>query len=1191
MTSRLRFLVSIAALLAAPHVMTQPIEERFFGQNAWYTVYTTASLPVGQNPFVDSISDVQASGATFVRIGGANANILGNNPNAPVPIDKDQILYLVQQIRAAGMEPIIQVPYPNDLNDNSTLLTWAQNAGDIVNHINNVNAANIVGGRVTHWIIANEPDKDVSNGHKIGYNYNPNLLSSPANIAKYIRQFAIEMRKKDVSIFIIGPELAAPWHHLFFGGMYNSQNFNGLGLLSGPNDISGLIGTVDEFGNTIPANIQQLPYINYVSLHYYGTATSRADVLDDLYDVSDNWKIRACLQNLYAACVSSSMTAKRNSIPLRVALTEANLDATATVTGIHGTASDSYLRGQWWCDLAGVALSERAAILNFWSSTEATYGFMDVTGTKRSTYHHYKMMAESFRSTPGNPATFFTNSTPDTSFKSKAFAYKNSNEIGVLILNQAETSTNPWHFDDDVAIDLNGAANPAAIRVSLATGVAGTYYCRIKTETSALIKFDLSGAFISRTEYSIDDTVNNLSPKTWQSPNAYIADGNTWGSTDTGIEPYYGNAWDLPFSEDIWCRNWVSGGYTESAANGQFTSTATDGGTPHQSPDWTTNAAKVPRFFVRLNIPCGGPPVSGVIELYQKESTTTDVYLANWTLIGTAPVTNAAAGEYVVQIDWSGIVNIPQPPSAGQDYCVVARFVSNDDPMFWERIDPDPGATAGNNIKFNNNVAQRNIQLVDGPNNNFVLHVGNALPSPAVISFEFVTPTYPPSGRPFTDAGTINVDLGRTLYDHWVKGGSVGTNVIAARREKRSCCFWLKKPAESSVSPYSIDITGPAASIGNIRLGPDEVHNTELTFNYTASNPRGETYSFDVRQFSDGGYSGAVRYLITPSDCRAVNAGRDVTIGRNCSTTLSASPFMEGAVYTWSNHATGAVVGTGQTVQVSPHASTTYQVQTKSPDGCIMVDAVTVTVNPTQTCRVVEWNPNSIAFIASYETDRYTNIGFSEDFAQWDLDTTTIGGEYRPLRLALGDGIIDPSVRLGVGKGDAALEIAGRRQFDSDVTVVTGGVGLHWTHWKRWGSDLDIGYRKALDNGTTTLVSGTTTLVTAHAPTENSVDFSAIDATLSVRYGLIPDCLTASVGVRTTQGDLTLQQEAGDFFFRRSADVDRRQFIAGAEVRVTRRLSANVEFGTGEGRYTAVSLRYEIGRGRRVAASAPAPER
>src|SRR5207244_2253600 len=144
--------------------------------------------------------------------------------------------------------------------------------------------------------------------------------------------------------------------------------------------------------------------------------------------------------------------------------------------------------------------------------------------------------------------------------------------------------------------------------------------------------------------------------------------------------------------------------YTDSATGGVFT-----GSTAPQSPEWTTNAGKVPRFFVRLNIPCGGPPVYGTIELYEKESAITDVYLTSWTMVGAAQVTNAGPGTYVVQIPWSNIVNISQPPSTGQDYCVVARFVSNDDPMFWERIDPAPGATAGDNVKFNNNVAQRNI--------------------------------------------------------------------------------------------------------------------------------------------------------------------------------------------------------------------------------------------------------------------------------------------------------------------------------------------------------------------------------------------------------------------------------------------------------------------------------------------------
>lgn len=944
------YVLIVLQLLLTLTLKAQPIHEDFFGQNAWYI--DVSGPPTDLDPYWVAIKN---SGAQTVRIGGIAANF--------TPLTTTNLIYLIDKIQGQNMKPIVQVSFdpaltmlPTTHPNYRSLIQQAQGAAALVTYIN------ITQNRgIKYWIIANEPDGAVRTP-PWGFGYGANHPNAADLIEDYIREYSTRMKMVDGSIKIIGPELTTyyPSYSVF-------------------------VGLTDQ-GSTYPtANATNIiPYIDIFSFHTYPFGDERVSPTptDFIIPPTRSNVIDVLVQSTVQFANTTSVSPLRtnlgdirarlnanNGSSVGIAITEANIcefndvNTTANPTGTNPTAgsddlptgngANSFIAGQFWAEMMCVSMEQGVELFNFWSAKEGQSpdyegdkGYLNTNpsvfggvGGKKSTYYHYQMVAANFSSTATNPSTLYANSTPSASYK--AYAYKNSNEIGVLILNQAQTSTSPWHLDDDFAINLNGTASSAAINISLATGVSGTYNCRIKTETSALIKFNLSGGFISRTDYSIDDEVNNLPPKTWNnSANAYIADGNIWGSPDTGIEPYYGNPWDLPFSDDIWCRNWdsFSMSYTDFATGGVFT-----GSTTHQSPDWTMNPSKTPRFFVRLNIPCG-PPVSGTIELYQKFSTTADVYLIpNWIMIGNpAQVTNAGPGSYVVQIDWPNMfVDIPVSPGPGQDYCVVARFASNDDPMFWERITPASGATAGNNVKVNNNIAQKNIQIVDGPTNNFALYVGNALSLPAIVSFDFLTPTYPPSAPPFTDAGTINVDLGKTLYKQWVKGGSVGRNVIAARRTKRPYCTWRKKPEDSSVSPYSIYITGPTASIGNISLGPNEIYKTKMMFNYTAPNPKGATYSFDIRQFSDGGFSGAVRYLITPSDCQAVDAGRDVTICRNCSATLSASPFMEDAVYTWYNNATGALVGTGQTIQVSPHVSTTYQVQMKSPDGCIMYDAVT----------------------------------------------------------------------------------------------------------------------------------------------------------------------------------------------------------------------------------------------------------
>lgn len=148
------------------------------------------------------------------RIGGANANILGNFvAGAPTysPLTKEQALFLVIKIRQAGMEPMVQVPYFNLNNDNSDLANAADRARIMVDYINNQYVHLIPGGKVKYWIIANEPDKhEDENLFKIGYNYNEFDPTSPGKIAAYTKRFAVEMRAADPDIKIMGPELAFP---------------------------------------------------------------------------------------------------------------------------------------------------------------------------------------------------------------------------------------------------------------------------------------------------------------------------------------------------------------------------------------------------------------------------------------------------------------------------------------------------------------------------------------------------------------------------------------------------------------------------------------------------------------------------------------------------------------------------------------------------------------------------------------------------------------------------------------------------------------------------------------------------------------------------------------------------------------------------------------------------------------------
>ena len=209
---------------------------------------------------------------------------------------------------------------------------------------------------------------------------------------------------------------------------------------------------------------------------------------------------------------------------------------------------------------------------------------------------------------------------------------------------------------------------------------------------------------------------------------------------DVGHEPdpVPGNMWTSP---EIW------------------NSLDTNPGGGHENPEFgQTN-------FVFVRLINAGPNqtpanISGRIHLYYAHASTGLDWDSDWTEFGTIPVNNLAA--------WNSIEDYApfNPPGTGH-YCIVARFVSDQDPMTFAE-----GVSINTNTRNNNNIAWRNMNIVndvmlpEGVSNEVIvrnisrefdrLHLG-------VIDF---------SKETFLQFGNITLFLEDELLERWFEGGA-----------------------------------------------------------------------------------------------------------------------------------------------------------------------------------------------------------------------------------------------------------------------------------------------------------------------------------------------------------------------------------------------------------------------------------
>jgi len=468
-------------------------------------------------------------------------------------------------------------------------------------------------------------------------------------------------------------------------------------------------------------------------------------------------------------------------------------------------------------------------------------------------------------------------------------------------------------------------------------------------------------------------------------------------SLDVGYEPFNVTAnTPLWVSEDIWVRN-VDDGIYNSGIN---FSTTNPGMQEHQDPEY--NIAGIPNWvYVRVrNRGCTASAATGnELKVYWAKATTALSWDDHWDNTLTCSGSGASMGNIIP----SSPLTIPSIPPGGhiimkfpwvvpdpQQYTNCALSWNNAE--FWHfcllaRIETSPVAPFGmataettilyDNVKNNNNIVWRNLSVVDlapgiaqeEPCSNKMLAgaiVGVGNPGTTTENFD-INFQLPESNNevPVTDEAEVNIFLDPLTWTKWANGGFQSQNVVI-----------------KSVPCRYITVTGNPARINNLQFDAYERGTIYVSFNMLSAEvtPTREFY-YDVVQTrtSDGATIGGEQYRIVKHDRVRffADAGNDQIITLNETTTLTAVDIGEDAIYNWYNSA-GTLIGSGQTIQVSPQTTTEYKLEVIArSDGYTAYDYITITVTPYEIISLVP-NPASdnvnIGYNASGASSAYLQL-------------------------------------------------------------------------------------------------------------------------------------------------------------------------------------------------------------------------
>lgn len=407
---------------------------------------------------------------------------------------------------------------------------------------------------------------------------------------------------------------------------------------------------------------------------------------------------------------------------------------------------------------------------------------------------------------------------------------------------------------------------------------------------------------------------------------------------DVGNEDYpYDWQADRDDSPDIWVRNQDDGILNQT----------------HQAPNFNQSPVYV---YVRVHskdYPLATENLqnlndAGYVYLYWSKSSSLSSWPDNWN------GTNPDIGNFIVSTD-NAIPYLEPGQSAILQFewdildpniydnwstCLLARIDDSYlDPIVFH--DPD---RLDDDVYYNNNIAMKNVTVVDFELNSDPILLGNNI--------------YAPPGKYMYIGNPTNVEQ---TYDIEFSSYPELNNLILTEQSEVNVIFddqgWdiIKNNIDPKkllqVRDNQIIIGKDAYRIENVTVPPNTRIPIYVGFNFLTEKVTDDfEFKYHVRQYnsSDDDLLGGVHYVInrTDRDLFVSNAGEDKVVDKLETLILEAENIEEEALYNWYDEE-GNLVSSGQYFEVTPDVSKKYKLEIVAlSDGLKDYDDITVSVNP-----------------------------------------------------------------------------------------------------------------------------------------------------------------------------------------------------------------------------------------------------